>query len=207
MTSIEKAFWSTSDRDAQIAIAQIASPRQLRALSCRYDWSHHPEAVLGWVMAQKSIDLATALTVFFNGGPERFNYLSKRDVPEQYRCVTRVLDNICLRVNSGYYLVERRRTLRCQDRLDRWLDYQAADRVDARRGRWILDEQIVGALFDLGSRCEQTAPDLHIEKFSDQPGPWLSLVNRIKNMGQIPRRVFSPYTHEDIESGTNKAGR
>ena len=94
-------------------------------------------------MAQKCIDLGTALTVFFNGDPERFNYIHKREVPEHFQDAARVLDNICLRVNSGFYLGSPGQKMRSRDRLEKWLRYQKADRNEGRRGRWILDEQII----------------------------------------------------------------
>lgn len=210
MTLSEKPLWSTSDRDAQIAIAKVASPKQLRALSCQYDWSHHPEAVLGWVMAQKTIDLGTALIVFFNGEPERFNYMPKRDVPEDYHCAARVLDNICLRVNSGYYLVEnkrnlsclveKKRNLSCQRRLEKWLEYQQADRKDARRGRWILDEQIVDSLLKPDAPKKAHAPcgaQPEIAKFSDQPGTRGGFFAQIRNIGDMSRRFLSPAPEVD----------
>lgn len=197
MTSIERAFRSTHDRDAQVAIAQMASPHQLRTMLCRYDWSHHPEAVLGWVMAQKSIDLDTALTVFFNGEPERFNYMPKRDVADEFRCVARVLDNICLRVNSGYYLVQKSRRFRHRDRLVKWLDYQKADRNEARRGRWILDEEIVSVLLsaqEASTEKPAVGEELDIQCSPDQPVLLTSLMAqlaRVKDTSRKWRSYFS----------------
>ena len=118
-------------------------PERRKAALCAYDWAHYPEPVLGWAMAQRGVELATALRVFFNGGPERFNYIPKREVSEAYRGATRVLDNICLRINSGFYLVYPGREPACGKELHRWLTYQQADRDEDRRGRWILDEEIL----------------------------------------------------------------
>ncbi|WP_397542249.1 hypothetical protein [Roseovarius salis] len=129
--------------DEQLSIARAATPEELRRLARCYDWSTHPETVLGWIMAQKVVDIGTALTVFFNGGPERFNYMSKREVPQAHRGAARVLDNICLRVNCGFYRVRAGQKVDRRARIDRWIAYQQADREEGRRGRWILDEGIV----------------------------------------------------------------
>ncbi len=124
-------------------------PHALCDFARRYDWRLYPEVVLGWVMAQKGIDLGTALATFLNGGPERFNYFHKRDVPPQYLGTARLLDNICLRINSGYYLVapdagdapsaERQK-------VQKWLAIQQMDRSEGTSGRWVLDDSIVAAL-------------------------------------------------------------
>lgn len=138
--------WATGTAEAQLEAARRASPDQLCDMVREYDWRLFPEEVLGWVMAQKSIDLGSALTCFFNGDPERFNYLPKRDVPAKFRGVTRVLDNICLRVNSGFYLSLPARPVKQTKRLANWLTYQQQDRVENLRGRWILDERILDTL-------------------------------------------------------------
>lgn len=132
--------------ESQLRKARAATNEDLRRLAREFDWGNEPEAVLGWMMAQKSIDLGSALTVFFNGDPERFNYLAKRDVPKEYRGAARVLDNICLRLNSGFYRVRAGRKMPERVRLEKWLEFQSADRAEGRRGRWILDEGIVAGL-------------------------------------------------------------
>src|SRR6056297_1133226 len=112
------------------------------------DWSEAPCSGLGRVMARRDVDLATAVIVFFRGAPERFNYLPKPHVPDGYHAVARHLDNICLRINSGFYLPAPGGRMGCQDSLDRWLDCQRADRQEGRRGRWVLDETVLMPLFD-----------------------------------------------------------
>jgi len=121
------------------------------------DWSEAPCAALGRVMARRDVDLATAVCVFFRGAPERFNYLPKWHVPDGYRPVARQLDNICLRINSGFYLPAPGGRLGCRDTLDRWLDYQRADRQEGRCGRWVLNEDVLAPLFDTaGFRASPT---------------------------------------------------
>ncbi|SEM16955.1 hypothetical protein SAMN05443999_11467 [Roseovarius azorensis] len=135
--------WSATSAEEQLAQLKSLDPERRKAAICAYDWAHHPEPVLGWAMAQRGVELVIALRVFFNGGPERFNYIPKRQVPESYLGVTRVLDNICLRINSGFYLVYPGQEPTCTKELRRWLTYQQADRDERRRGRWILDEDIL----------------------------------------------------------------
>ena len=110
---------------------------------------------MGTLMARRDVDLGTALCVFFCGGPERFNYIPKRDVPAGLRATARLLDNICQRINSGFYLPQPGLALDCRRALDRWLVFQRADRAEGRRGRWQIDETIVADLLD-PVRC--TAP-------------------------------------------------
>lgn len=125
---------------------QAAPARLLGALAISYDWNQHPEPVLGWAMAQKSIPLATAVTVFFNGRPERYNYLHKRNVPASGRAEARLLDNICQRINSGFYLADGPRSLAAEPRLRNWLEVQQRDRAAHSAGRWVLNEDILGAM-------------------------------------------------------------
>ena len=111
----------------------------MRKSSCFFIW------VEGFAALEHGPDLGTALTVFFNGGPERFNYMAKHEVPSAHRGAARVLDNICLRVNSGFYRVRPGRKVARRARIERWLAYQHADREEGSRGRWILDEAVVEA--------------------------------------------------------------
>ena len=145
MPPFDKCDWSMSNKDEQMKRARAATAAELRRMARSFDWSRNPEPVLGWMMAQKGMDLSSALVVFFNGDPGRFNYLSKREVPQEFRGAARVLDNICLRVNSGFYRARQGQKLPARARLDAWLDFQRDDRAAGRRGRWILDEGIIEA--------------------------------------------------------------
>ncbi|MFK7939436.1 MAG: hypothetical protein AB8B82_08665 [Roseovarius sp.] len=148
MIDISSYDWSTGTPADHQNVARHATPQQLSSVARSYDWRLYPEEVLGWIMAQKCIDLGSALTAFLNGEPERFNYMPKRDVPEMHRAAARVLDNICLRVNCGFYLCHAALGVENETRLARWLKYQAIDRSEGRRGRWILDERICDALHE-----------------------------------------------------------
>ncbi len=146
MHRFETFDWTDGTPDEHLEMARHAAEGDLRRLARLYDWRLYPETVLGWVMAQRAVDLGSALTCFFNGEPERFNYLAKRDVPERHLGTARTLDNICLRVNSGFYLALPEMGVDQTKRLQNWLTYQKADRQERRRGRWILDERILDAL-------------------------------------------------------------
>jgi hypothetical protein len=144
--------------------AATASPRRaldrlegeaLAVALAAADWSEAPCAGLGRAMARRDLDLATALSVFFGGAPERFNYLPKPHVPDGYRAVARHLDNICMRINSGFYLPAPGVRLARRDALERWLEYQRADRAEGRCGRWVLEETLLEPLFE--TACHRAA--------------------------------------------------
>lgn len=163
MQSFERFNWAESSPDEQLEMLRKASPRQLRSLARRYDWKTYPETVLSWIMSQRCIDLGTAVTVFFNGEPERFNYIPKRDLPKGFHRTIRVLDNILLRVNSGYYQTQVAKPLPIDDRLDWWLDNQAQDARERRRGRWEIEQTVLQQLKKQNGMvvagCEREEPE------------------------------------------------
>lgn len=175
--------WSNQTKEEQLRMAHRASREDLRLMARAFDWSTDHEAVLSWMMANKAMDLASAITVFFNGDPARFNYISKRAVPVEYRGATKLLDNICLRINSGFYRTSNAVRVDNRRQLDRWLQFQAADRVEGRRGRWILDETIIESAF------APTHPSAELQAVEDlrpsepapaviEPGPVTSAIGR-----------------------------
>jgi len=138
--------WTSGDAGTHLARVRRLTERGIVEAARNYDWDKYPETVLGWIMAQKCVDLDTALAAFFGGCPERFNYLHKREVPPEFQSTCRVLDNICLRVNSGFYLLREDRTPVAAERLEKWLAVQKIDRRENSSGRWVLDEAIVSKL-------------------------------------------------------------
>ena len=146
MQTMARQNWGIGTSESHTAIMRNAALADLAALARSYDWSAHPEPVLGWVMAQTCIDLGNAVTVFFGGEPERFNYLSKREVPRCYVPGARLLDNICLRINCGFYLPDAQGDAARMVRLANWTAAQKADRGQGTSGRWVLDEDIVARL-------------------------------------------------------------
>jgi len=138
--------WTSGDAGTHLARVRRLTERGIVETARNYDWDKYPETVLGWIMAQKCVDLDTALAAFYGGCPERFNYLHKREVPPEFQSTCRVLDNICLRVNSGFYLLRDDRAPVAADRLEKWLAVQKIDRRENSSGRWVLDEAIVSQL-------------------------------------------------------------
>ena len=178
--------WSTGTEKEHLDLVREAAPEDLPHLVRSYDWSMYPEAVLGWVMAQKGLDLDTALEVFFNGEPERFNYMRKRDVPEEFHGAARVLDNICLRVNSGFYLAYPHQDVAARKRVARWLEYQQSDLEAGRRGRWVLDERILNTLLEDRLRFDRSGED---ERYFDEPSLIRDLFSPIMELG-LSRRIM-----------------
>ncbi len=138
--------WTQGGAEAHLEVMRRARRTDLAGLARSYDWDASPEPVLGWVMAQRRIDLSAALAVFLRGAPERFNYMPKRDVPKEHVPTTRLLDNICLRINSGFYLPGAPAAAADMPRLENWIAAQKADRTEGCGGRWVLDEAILATV-------------------------------------------------------------
>lgn len=105
-----------------------------------FDWDSGDMRQLGWNMSQKGLDLGTAIEVFLNGHPERFNYMRKDKVPldDQPRCLQ--LDAIHRRIVSGFYLPDPEGGLGVAfDRILAWVENQEEDRAKGRQGRWVFD--------------------------------------------------------------------
>lgn len=141
----------------QLAWLRQSTADEARRFAREHDWSGDPRLVLGWIMAQKFMDMGTALTVFFNGMPHRFNYMPKRDIPLELCGAAQVLDTICLRLNSGFYLVWPDQDVEDRARILNWIDAQAEDRLEGRQGRYILDERIVATLLEDELRLDPKA--------------------------------------------------
>lgn len=154
-TAQPKSNAAAQSPQAQLDYLRSSSQNDARAFARRYDWSEDPKTVLGWLMAQKFMDLGTALSVFLNGQPQRFNYMPKRDVPEELQGAAQVLDTICLRLNSGFYLVWPDQDVEDRNRIERWLQTQAEDRLEGRQGRYVLDERIVETLLNNELRLDR----------------------------------------------------
>ncbi|WP_300547050.1 hypothetical protein [Roseovarius sp.] len=171
--------WATSSDADHLREARSLSPQDLCGLIRTYDWSHYPEPVLGWAMAQKGIDLCSALTAFFNGEPERFNYMPKRHVPDTHRGAARLLDNICVRINSGFYLVYPGHEPDSRGKLLKWLEFQNTDRNEGRCGRWILDERILEPMLKDGLRFDRGTEAQRFKK----PSLWRDLLSPVLELG------------------------
>ncbi|WP_210879089.1 hypothetical protein [Roseovarius autotrophicus] len=168
------------DRQTPCAASQVETRGdRLPAGPPESAWSDGDLDGLGRVMSRRETDLSTAVCVFFQGEPERFNYLPKRDVPAAFHGIVRLLDNICMRVNSGFYLPHPERPLFCRATLGTWLDNQHADAAQGRRGRWTLDERVLAAILD-PSRC------VALETICPRPaatGLWRALLAPLRRLG------------------------
>ena len=112
-------------------------------------------------------------------------------MPEQHRGAARVLDNICLRVNSGFYLVYPKLDVCSRTRIANWVAFQKADRQEGRSGRWILDETILENLLQDTLRLDRSAlpPETPPPSFLREVfAPVLELVARPRrDSDQVPR--------------------
>ncbi|MEM9911367.1 MAG: hypothetical protein AAF922_11355 [Pseudomonadota bacterium] len=138
----------THKSNADLRWARDAQPSALRDFARGDDWTRDPETRLGWIMAQPTIDLGTALTVFFKGAPERFNTLARRDVPRSLKGEARLLDTICQRINAGFYLAWPESGFEIADLTRDWLEAQDRDSAAGRKGRYLLDPAIVETVLD-----------------------------------------------------------
>lgn len=131
-----------ADTDLQELLQEIrcGSVAERRRALRAFDWASGDMRKLGWSMAQKGLDLGTAMTVFFHGNPGRFNHLRKDKVPEQDRARCQVLDAIHRRALSGFYLPDPEHGI--EDvfaRILDWVERQEQDRAQGRMGRWVFD--------------------------------------------------------------------
>lgn len=131
-----------SDTDLQDLLQEIrgGSLSERRRALREFDWATGDMRKLGWSMAQKGLDLGTAMMVFFHGNPGRFNHLRKDKVPEQERARCQVLDAIHRRTVSGFYLPDPERGVEeVFVRILDWVERQEEDRAQGRTGRWVFN--------------------------------------------------------------------
>lgn len=179
MTDHTAPDWADGCAQTHLRAFRAAPARDLPALALSYDWAAHPEPVLGWVMAQKSIDLGTAVTLFFEGGPQRFNYMQKRDVPKAFHATARLLDNMCLRMNCGFYLARPGGTLVEGPHLDSWMATQKQDRVQGACGRWVLDEGIIASLNLISGPVRTPSPETTALRIDAAEPGWRKWLTRL----------------------------
>lgn len=131
-----------SDADLQDLLQEIrgGSLADRRAALRAFDWTSGDLRKLGWSMAQKGVDLGTAMTVFLNGAPARYTHLRKDKVPPEARARCQVLDAIHHRAVSGFYLPDPELGIEdVFDAIAEWIARQEDDRAMGRVGRWVFD--------------------------------------------------------------------
>lgn len=143
MKSYHEFDWKAATVEEQMRWVRAAPVHELSAVMRYYDWSLYPETVLGWVSAQKGIELSAALAAFFNGDPWRFNYVPKRDVSEEYHGIVRLLDTICRRINAGFYLPDSHGCIGGLPRLGSWMENQRVDVRSRLCGRWVIHPEVL----------------------------------------------------------------
>ena len=148
-------------REEQLNHVRGASAKECNAIMRDYDWEQYPEAVLGWLSAQKGISLSSALLAFFNGDPWRFNYLPKRDVGAEFRSTASLLDTICQRINAGFYLPGKEQP--CEQglqKLNKWIENQKRDQRSHRRGRWVIEGDVLEPML----ACQRAAIETELRR-------------------------------------------
>lgn len=135
--------WSTLAPDRQIAILKKLEPEALCIFVRQLDPSISEVSVIRWIAAQKSVDLGTALTLFFGLEPRRLNLLPRHAFPPEAHDLCALLDVLCQRINCGFYLPVASRHMDHPEYVSAWLLRQKSDEKLGRRGRWVLDASIV----------------------------------------------------------------
>ena len=133
----------TSREDVLLLRVKRAAPDALNKVLSEANWQAVPLPVFEWVASRKGLCLTAALHGFFNADPMRFNYLHKNEVPVEYRALCRMLDALCLRMNSGFY----DNTALCKgatspEALENWLTCQKLDGAEGHVGRWVFKKSI-----------------------------------------------------------------
>lgn len=156
MQDYESVDWGLWDAQGQWALLKKASPAKLRRVAMGLNWCEETLPAVGWIMAQPTIDLSTALCVFFNAEPQRFNYLSKKDVPAPFLAEANLLDTVTLRINSGFYLFDPAVKRYSAEMLHDWLRVQKSDRLSGVQGRWRLEASVLAPM--LGDAAPRPLP-------------------------------------------------
>ncbi len=132
--------------DDIVARLKTMSESDLCELARRLDSTSMTSSVLGWISAQRSVDLGTAMTLFINAEPHRWNYIPKEEVDEADRRLVAALDALCQRINCGYYLPDPERPLEKVREFHEWMRTQESDDRSRRKGRWRFNSVTVAPM-------------------------------------------------------------
>ncbi|MGR3321270.1 MAG: hypothetical protein ACU0DK_04995 [Pseudooceanicola sp.] len=138
--------WQESRETEILDMVKDLSEQDLCELARRLDRTTMTPKVLSWISAQRSLDLGTAMTLFINAEPERYNLMDKESVPEGYRKLCAALDALCQRINCGYYLPDPSRPLERTEEFSRWMKQQEAMDRTRRKGRWNFNPIVVAPM-------------------------------------------------------------
>lgn len=133
------AKWQESRENEILEMVKTLSEQDVCELARRLDRTTMTPKVLSWLSAQRSLDLGTAMTLFINAEPARYNMIDKDNVPEAYRKMCAALDALCQRINCGYYLPDPARPLENVEEFRAWMQQQEAMVRTRKRGRWNIN--------------------------------------------------------------------
>lgn len=133
----------------------------IRDAALAFDWDNGDLRELGWLMSTLGLDLATALRVFLNADPERFNYLHRDEVPLQHTARVAALDCLHMKIGYGFYLPHPEFGL-APVRADavHWIDRQRSDTARGVQGRWRFNEDHFEAISDDSPRTLVMTPKI-----------------------------------------------
>ncbi|MBY5973230.1 hypothetical protein KUV28_12790 [Ferrimonas balearica] len=146
MPSLARIDWAAATAEERLEALRRATDRQVCAMSRAVEWEPGSYEVIRWISAQVCVDLGSALTLFHNAEPERFDKVPRAQVPPAMQPVCAQLDALCQRINAGFYLPDPARKMIGPDRLATWLETQAEDARQGIEGRWRLNPAIVGQM-------------------------------------------------------------
>ncbi|MDX1781897.1 MAG: hypothetical protein R3256_11320 [Thalassovita sp.] len=140
-----------------------------------FDWDSGNLRHLGGLMSTLGLDLATALQVFLNASPERFNYLEPEDVLLEQSGRVAALDCLHMKINCGFYLPHPEIGLTpVRAEADQWIARQEADQYKGIEGRWIFDAGYFSAISDGAPR-----PSVKHPREDRKPPLWRTLFEPI----------------------------
>lgn len=138
MTMVSKADAS----DPQL-IEETPSEESRQAV-IGFDWDGDDLNQLRGMISRTGVELETALQVFFNGAPGRYNMIAQSDLQPQLRARCNLLDSIHRRITCGFYLPDTEAGLgRARGMLEAWILDQESDRLNGRVGRWVFDREML----------------------------------------------------------------
>ena len=109
-----------------------------------FDWDSDDPELLRLMLTRKGVDLETAVQVFFNGAPERYNMIAKADLPAAAQARCGLLDSIHRRIVCGFYLPDPERGLGlAHSALRDWIHRQDIDGAAGKSGRWVFDHEML----------------------------------------------------------------
>ena len=134
---------------------------EIRGLALEFDWDRGDLRDLGWLMATLGLDLATAVQVFLNARPERFNYLDRHEVPLEHSARVAALDCLHMKIGYGFYLPHPDIGLGpVRAAAKGWIERQKSDRMRGIEGRWVFDEDQFDSISDDSPRPILMAPEV-----------------------------------------------